>query len=408
MSDTPPPPTPSEAPPPAQAQPHTQAHTKTAGPKPRPNLIRIVRRRGVLRWIGLVGFVLMPAVLAAYYFFQVMSDQYEVPVRMVVRTIGVQSGTEEDQNKVSMLSGGAIIQDAHVLANYLRSQEIVATLQDQLNLKTYFARDTIDPLSRLAPDASLEDLHAYWEKQTLSYVDGPSGIIEFSVRAFSAQDAVTIVEAALASASGVVEKLSDQAKADLVTRTRSDLTRSLDRYVQSLGDLRSYQNETGVLNPIADAAASTELIATLIAKKLDAEAQLAVLLASGVRTSPLVASLENEIATLASQVDDQRQQMVGNQPETRELSNVLAKITELETKRLLAESIFRSASRNYDLAVSNVMRQSTFVAVFVPPRAPSEPTYPNRLYLWFIFVTLSAAFWGTVVLVWAAIEDHRD
>lgn len=373
--------------------------------------LNTVRIASPLRFFSRLTFflaVLVPAILGGYYYAVIASDQFETESRLVVRTIGVQTSEDEGPNRVRMLGGSAVVQDAHILVNYLESVDIVQDLQDDIDLRSLFSRADIDDLSRLDPDASIEDLHDYWQRQTIAYVDGPSGIIQFSVRAFAPEDAVVISEAAIDRAAGLIEMLSEQAKQDLLLRAEAELDKAVEVYIRRLDDLRNLQNEAGILNPVTEAGVSTELITELFLERLEAEAQLLTLQAAGISSSPRLDQLRNRISTLDDQIATQRQQMAGLEQEAGELSAFFAQITELETERLLAESLYRSASRNYDLSKSTTQQQSTFVSVFAPPIEPTEPNHPKRFALWVLLVSFCWAGWATFVLVWAAIEDHRS
>ncbi|RYG92633.1 hypothetical protein EU803_00570 [Loktanella sp. IMCC34160] len=370
--------------------------------------MRIKSTLGLVSKLTFFVFVFVPALVGGYYYFAIASDQYETEIRLVVRSIGLQTAQEEGGDRVTMLGGAAVVQDAHILVNYLSSVDVVKDLQDDVDLRAAFSREGVDEFSRLEPDATMEELHSYWKQQTTSYVDGPSGIIQFSVRAFSPEDAVLISEAAIRRAAGLIEELSEEAKRSLLERSRRELDAAKAAYVASLNDLRDLQNEAGILNPLTEAGVSTELIATLFMEKLEAEVELEVLRNSGASNSPLMTQLYNRIDTLGSRIDEQRQQMAGVQQDGGELSAFFARINSLETERLLAESLYRSASRNFDLAKSTTERQSTFVSVFSPPILPTSPNHPQRFALWIILVSCLLAVWATLVLVLASIDDHRS
>lgn len=373
------------------------------------NIVRITSPFRFFARLAFVLFVLLPALAGGYYYAAVASPQYETESRLVVRTIGMQTSEDESgPGRVTMLGGAAVIQDAYILVNYLKSIDIVKDLQEDVDLRARFTHPDADPLARLEQDASIEELHAYWQGQTIAYVDGPSGIIQFTVRAFTPEDAVLISQHAIDRASQLIEVLSEQAKRDLLERARLELDNALAVYITSLDNLRDLQNEAGILNPLTEAGVSTELIASLFLERLQAEAEMKTLEARGVTASPQLDTLRTRIEALDAQIARQRQQMAGLEQQSGELSAFFARITALETERLLAESLYRSASRNFDLAKSGTQRQSTFVSVFAPPITPSEPGHPQRFMFWLILVSCCLAAWGTAVLIWAAVEDHRN
>ncbi|KAE9629291.1 hypothetical protein [Parasedimentitalea maritima] len=361
----------------------------------------------VLSRLTFVFGLLLPAIVGGYYYYALASDQYETETRLVVRTIGLQTSADDGPGRVTTLGGAAVVQDAHILVNYLKSLDITRDLESEVDLRALFSGDQIDRFSRLDPQASMETLHSYWQDHTIAYVDGPSGIIQFSVRAFTPQDAVQISQAAIDLAATLIENLAEQAKRDLLARAERELDSSLEAYVASLDALRNLQNDAGILDPQAEAGVSTVLISNLILEQLKAEAALNALQASNVVTSPQITLLQNQIETLNEQIAAQRRQVAGLEEKSGALTAFFAKINALETERFLAESLFRSASRNFDVAKSSAQRQSTFVSVFAPPILPSKPSHPRRLASWALLVGCCVAAWATFLLIWAAINDHR-
>lgn len=372
-----------------------------------------MRARQVGLWGSFGVCVLAPALAAGVYYAALAPGLYSTQARLVVRTIGLDGGTEDAPGRVRMLGGGAVVQDAHILVDYLTSRAVVRDLHQGIGL----AHRLTPPVPHLGGTPDWDRLHRQWLRQTTSTVDGPSGIITFSVRADTPDGAVTLAQAAIAQGARLIETLSDGAKADLVARARGELDLALARYTTQLDALRQVQNSLGVLDPQADAAVATQLIADLLAQRLDADAKLANLRASGVRRSPIITRLQRTVDALSQQIDQERAKLTdanltGPQsdagPRGDALSGVLAQLQALDTERTLAEALYASASRMYDTAQSNAAQQSTFVSVFAPPPRPQRPSHPRRLALWVMVCAGALALWASAVLIWAAIQDHRE
>ena len=179
-----------------------------------------IKDHAAKRWrlLSFLLFVVLPSLIISYYFAFVASNQYISEVRFVVRTIGISAEIGGDEDVQPSLISQSLSQDGHIAANFVESIELVERLQNKLDLRKLFADPQLDYFSRLEKDATLEELFQYWKKQVSTYVDGPSGIIVFSIRAFDPNDAKLIADAVLTETSQLVDQISERAKQDLVER----------------------------------------------------------------------------------------------------------------------------------------------------------------------------------------------
>ncbi|HEV7322555.1 MAG TPA: hypothetical protein VGO04_28460 [Ensifer sp.] len=359
---------------------------------------------------SLVAFVLFPSAIIAIYCFFIASGQYIFESRMIVRTIGVseQFDTSETREGRSVIGGDSLTQDSYIVANYLRSPQIVKILDEQIGLRNFFLKESIDTLSRLRREASFEQLYKYWLGHVDTYVDGPSGIIIFTVRAFSPEDTVAISTAALAAADQMIDKISDKAKGDLVARGEGDVVTSLEAYRKALDDLRNYQNKTGILDPISSAKMLNTIIAKLTEEKLSLTVALKSLEAAKADDTARGRQLRRSIEALDEQITLRQNSLAGNNStnETK-LSSNLTEFSRLETRRIVTQALYESTVRNLDTAKSAALKRTTFMAVFSKSQVPEESEYPNRISEWLILTAGLFTLWVTATLVWMSIEDHR-
>jgi len=356
-----------------------------------------------------VAFVLVPGLLAALYYGFFASKQYVTESRMIVRTIGVseQFDTSEEREGRSVIGGDSLTQDSYIVANFLESPEIVRSLDERVNLRELFSRSGIDYLSRLPKDASIEKLHSYWSNQVDTYVDGPSGIIVFTVRAFSPDDAVLILETAMDLADRMIARLSERAKLDLVERARRDVEVSLADYQAALDDLRRYQNQTGILDPVSQAQVTSEVIGNLMEERLELAVQLDALEASNITDSAQARQLNRAIEALDRQIVAREDSLAGDTANQSRLSESLVAFSRLETRRAVTEAIYEAAARNLDTAKATAIRRTTFISTFSAPFRPEESKYPERLASWIIFTLGMFTLWVSGTLLWMSVQDHR-
>lgn len=359
---------------------------------------------------SLISGVIGPSIVAAVYYFAVASGQYVSETRLVVRTIGISESfdTSEKRDGRSVIGGDSLTQDSYIVANYLRSPQIVRSLEARIGLRSIFSRSDIDWLSRLPDDASFEALYKYWLKHIETYVDGPSGIIIFTVRAFSPQDSVAISSAALEASNEMIDKISEKAKNDLVSRGEHEVKASLHEYQRALDDLREYQNATGILDPISSAKMASTIITKLTEEKLRLSVDLKSLEAADADNTARGRQLRRSIQALDDEIQIRQNSIAGKitTGETR-LSSSLSEFSRLETRRIVNQTLYEATVRNLDTARSTALKRTTFISIFSDAHVPDEATYPDRFSQWIVLTAGLFTLWMTATLVWMSIEDHR-
>lgn len=354
-------------------------------------------------------FVLLPSLFAGIYYGFVVSPQYVTETRMIVRTIGVSEkfDTSEEREGRSLIGGDSLTQDSYIVANFLESPEIVKSLDEELDLRKLFSRNDIDFLSRLSSKATFETLHSYWREHIDTYVDGPSGIIIFTVRAFSPEDSVLLLQTTMSLADKMIAKLSERAKDDLVERARNDFDVSLKNYQTALGELRAYQNKTGILDPISRAKVTTEVITKLTEQKLRLTVELDAMGASNAIDSAKARQLRRAVEALDQQIKAKENSLAGVGADSEQLSKDLVVFSRLETRLAVTEALYKATARNLDTAKATALRRTTFISTFSPAYLPEESRYPKRFASWVIFTLGMFTLWVCGTLIWMSIQDHR-
>ena len=386
--------------------PHGEAEVELSGT----GFTSRVLRRIFTKKISFIGLVLLPSIAAAIYYALVASDQFVTETRMIVRTIGVseQFDTSEQREGRSLIGGDSLTQDSYIVANYLKSPEIVRRLNAEIGLSGFFSRGEVDALSRLQSDATFEDLYKYWNQQVDTYVDGPSGIIIFTVRAFSPEDAVTISKAALAASDEMVDKISEKAKRDLVARVEAEVDAGLADYRVALDNLRDYQNKTGILDPLSSAKMLSAIIGKLTEQKLQLTVSLKSLEAAKADDTARARELRRSIKAIDDQIALRRNSIAGEQSgDGTQLSSSLTEFSHLETQRIVTQAVYEASVRNLDTAKSTALKRTTFLSIFSDSSAPEASTYPDRLSNWMIVTIAVLTLWMTATLIWMSVEDHR-
>lgn len=355
-------------------------------------------------------FVIIPSVVFGIYYSSIASGQFVSETRMIVRTIGVSERFDESEKREgrSIIGGDSLTQDSYIVANYLKSPELVRKLDLEMGLRNFFSSGSIDSLSRLESNASLEELYRYWIKHVDTYVDGPSGIIIFTVRAFSPQASQIISSAALSAADNMIARISERAKNDLVARGESDVLASLEHYQDALDAMRDYQNKTGIFDPATSAKMTTAIIAKLTEEKLKVTVDLKSLEAAGADNTARGRQLRRSIQALEQEIQLRQNSLAGSRTSgDTQLSTSMTEFSRLETRRIVTQALYEAAIRNLDTAKSAALKRTTFIAIFSASHPPEKAEYPDRFSEWIVLTAGLLTVWVTATLIWLSIEDHR-
>src|SRR5262245_30100077 len=151
---------------------------------------------------GFFLVVVLPNLVAGLYLAFVASDQYASETRFAVRG-GEQSLLDQFGGLVGIPSVQRG-QDSLIVSDYIRGRGMIDAVDKALNIRSLFARDNVDFLSRFNPQGSDEDLLYYWRRHVDVNIDSMSGIIAVTVRAFTPQDSLDIANKITSLSEGLV------------------------------------------------------------------------------------------------------------------------------------------------------------------------------------------------------------
>ena len=180
-------------------------------PMARPARFRL-RHKGLL--LTFVIMVLIPPLAALWYLETRAAPQFASSIGFTVRSEELQSATDFLGGVGAALGGGGS-KDSDILYEFIRSQELVSTVQGRLDLEALFSRHHVsDPLFGFAPDGTIEDLTDYWQRMVRISYDSGSGLMELRVLAFSPREAQAIAETIFDESSIMINALSAVARED--------------------------------------------------------------------------------------------------------------------------------------------------------------------------------------------------
>ena len=358
------------------------------------------RNGGLLGAFAMV--VLAPTLLAAIYFGLIASPLYVSEAHVTIRSTKQQS-TSVIEAVVTQGAGVNLATESELVADYLRSRDLLNRIENQVGFRERYATYKADFFSRLEPGASREEAHKFFQ-QVVQVSDAGSGLLEIKVKAFTAADAHTVIQAAISAAEVVVNQLSDQAQADALTAAQAEVTRALDRVTDALGAIAAFQQAKGDIDPRRSAEAILAVVAGLEASLAEAQIERAELRSVLRPTAPAVKALNSRIGALQRELAQARGRLADNRD-----SDIAEDVQafDIEQKKLqLAERAYESALISQQTARQQAQNDRSYLVAYVPPSMPDVATEPKRLYKITTAFVVSLLAFGVGALIIGAIREH--
>lgn len=376
-----------------------------ADSEPSPGAAARSGHAGVLA--GLLVLVALPFAAATAYLFTRAADQYHSEVAFSVRsedTVAAAAGL------LGTLTDSAT-PDTAILRDYIGSQEIVAAVDERLDLRAAWNRPGSgwtdgDPVFSLGDDRSIEALHRQWLRMVSVSHDPAAGTIDVVARAFAPGDARAIAEAILAESGALVNHLSDRAREEAVRLAREELADARARLADVRATLADFRRRHRLVDPSADVAGQSGRLNALNAEVARALVDRDMLTSYAAEDEPRVVRVDRRIAAIRGRIEAERHALgVGGDAGT--LPEVVGRYEELSVDLEFAGTAYVQALAGLAAARAEAHRQLRYLAAHVSPTLATTPLYPRRWLLAMITGAVLAFAWGIAALVYWNVRDDR-
>lgn len=369
------------------------------------------RRRRFLAW-SFVLCVLVPIVTGGVYFAAIASDRYASTAGFAVRGVNASSGLDGIGALTGLASAGSTTSDSYIVMKYLKSRDIVERLQADMDLRAAFSDLAIDPLSRMPPERTIEDVVHYWGDMVRTSFDSTSGIVNVEVQAFSAKEAQQIGALILQYTDELVNALSRAARQDSVRFADAEVIRAEDRLRAALQQIRSFREQERSINPAATAQLDIELVGGLEIRLIDLRARISSIQGSLNDDAPSLIALRRQAASLEAQIAERTAGIANTSAasgtETNAMSGLLATFEALDVEKTFAQQVYQSALSSLEQARAEADRQQRYLAVFTTPAIPEDAIYPKRIQNIAMLMVIVISIWGIGTLIVYSVRDHMS
>lgn len=297
-------------------------------------------------------------------------------------------------------------EDALYLKEYITSPDMMQILDKQLGIREAWSQSGLDFIYHLPEDSTPEHFLRYYRDRITVIYNDKAGLLTIRTQGFTPEFSWHFNQAVLKESERFINELSHRIARDQLNFAREELQQARRRLDEGKARLLSYQNENNILDPQASAIAVSTLVNTLMAKKIDLEAELRNQLTYLREDALQVIGTRNAINSLQAQID--KEQSTITAPGSNTLNRMTADFEEIKARVAFDADLYSMALKANEKTRLESARKLKVLAVISSPQRPEESRYPEKLYLLTSWLLICGLLYGTVKLVLAVIKDHQD
>lgn len=344
------------------------------------DIARRRRRRMTLLGARLGVFVLLPTLIAAWYFFVVATPLYATNSEFVI---------QQADNTPSAAGGGlagmfgatglATHQDALTVQSYLQSRDAMRRLDAEQGFKAYFQQDWIDPLRRLPADTTDEAAYRLYADMVKVSFDPTEGIVRMEVIAADPETSERFARALVGFAEEQVDQLTQRLRANQMRDAEASVTAAETRMREAQLRVLDLQERFQMLSSEVEVSLLTQQIANMETQLNNERLSLSDLRANPRPNAARLEQAERRVATLEAQIATMRASLTqGGENGTS--------VARLQREQVMAEGdvatrqlLLAQAMQQLEAARIEANRQVRYLSLGVSPVAPDEATYPRAV-----------------------------
>ena len=333
------------------------------------------RRKQLLLLSRLVAFVLLPTLVVGYYYYRIATPMYATHSEFLILTADGGAGAAGGLGGL-LPSQFATGQDAIATQSYLQSKDAMLRLDRDVGFRAHFSQPEIDPLQRLAPDASNEAAHKLYKQYVKLSYDPTEGVIKMEVSTADPAVSADFSEKLIEYAEERIDELSQEKRRDAVKTAVTSLEEAKAERRAAQRRLVKLQEGT-VLDPTGEITAIRQLISTVELQLQEKELALQTQLNNTRPNKSKVDALRSEIGVLRAEYERQNARLTQATEGETSLASQAADIQIAQADLATSDLILQAALESKRQSEIEANKQVRYLTVSVKPVASQDPSYPK-------------------------------
>ena len=364
------------------------------------DLLRRRRLRILQLCTRLFFFILVPTILAGYYFSSVATPLYSAKSEFSIQSAG---GNSIEPN-ASLLGGfmdGA--KEGISVQSHLLSMESMLRLDADHGFISIFQDESIDPIQRLEPNASNEAAHKLYEKHVKIGFDPTEGVLRMEVIAPSPQNALDFSNSLLVYAEERLDAITRPVREDQLRASRELYEDAEAKLAEARAKVLDLQTQRGVISGDLEVQVLMGQITNLETSLLERRLSLAEIEANTRPNPAKKTALENQIAELEKVIAESRSRLTNASDQDSSIAVISGELTQAQSEVELRQQLLTQSILGLESATIEAAKQSKFLGLSVRPVLPQSPSYPRAFEMtmisFFVFlgIYLMIALTGSIL-----------
>lgn len=351
------------------------------------DIARRRRRRLMMLMARLAALVLLPTILAGWYYFSLATPLYSTKSQFLIQQAdgsgggslgGLFSGTQLATNT-----------DSVAVQSYLTSRDAMQRLDGDLGFKRTFQDPSIDPVLRLPLTATNEEAYKVYKRMVKIGYDPTEGVIDMEVISPDPQLSQQFSTALIGYAEGQIDQMTARLRSDQMQGAIDSYEDAEAKVLEAQNRVQALQERLGVLDPVAEGSVVMAQIGQLEAQLTEKRLELGQLLANARPNQSRVQGVEGDIARLEQMIGRTRSQLTEDTGARASLAAVSGEIRIAESDLATRQTLLAAAAAQMETARIEANKQVRYLSLSVAPVPPDSPAYPkafqNTLVAFLIF-----------------------
>ncbi|MES0863075.1 capsule biosynthesis protein [Ruegeria sp. SCPT10] len=366
----------------------------------------IARRRRIklfTLFARLAAFVLLPTFVVGFYFYRIATPMYASNSSFSILQADAAGGSVG-----GLLSGTqfATAQDSVSVQDFLESKEALLLLDRDAGFAEVFKQDWIDPVQRLAPDATLEEAYKLYKRIVTIGYDPTDGIIRMEIIAPDPQTSTEFSERLISYAESRVNTLSGEKRDDQMRDALESFEAAQEARRQAQEDLIELQLQGAVLDPENVLAGLRGRINEIEILLQDKRLELAALLDNLRPNQAKVDGVNGDIARLENVLDDLNAEMLDVSAGENSLARLSVRIQMAQADLVARDMLLQTAMQYMETTRTEANRQVRYLTVSVNPVPSQDPSYPRKFENTILAFLLFAGIYLMISLTASVLREQ--
>ena len=357
--------------------------------------------------------VIWPFLIFAFYQLVWASPRYESQTQLIVQQPNGMSTLEPSVALLAGFTGTATGSDAELVKAFVSSADLLNYLRNELQVSEHYSDSSRDMFGRLSSDASNEDLLEHYLNRIDVEINDKSSVMTIKAQAYTPEFAQAMAETIVGRAEWYINKIgNDLAKAqlDFVKNEHDIVKQRLDSAKQQL---LSFQRKHNLLDPEAEGMALQQIAYGLEGQIAAKKAELGALRASMSETAPQVLMVKQQLASLETQLNEERQRLTNVIVDTDSeggsvaVNEVLARYAEYKVDLEFAVQAYSASQVSMEKSRIEAYRQLKYLVVVESPTLPQEAKYPTTGYNLTLFLVVACMIFAIGRIIFATAKELK-